>query len=252
MKIQILSDLHLSVAPMEVPRTAADVVVLAGDIARPRQAIEWALGFAQPVVYVPGNHEYYGGSLPAVAAELRALARGTHVHVLDEDALELEGVRFVGATLWTDFLLFDDPRACDEASAAAARLIADFRRIAVEGGAPFTPEHCRRLCRRAAGWLSQQLAGQVGPTVVVTHHAPSARSVEPKHAASPLNVAFVSNLDALVERSGAGLWIHGHTHYPVDYAIGATRVFSNPRGYARDGTPENPRFDPYCVVEIPA
>lgn len=88
--------------------------------------------------------------------------------------------------------------------------------------------------------------------MVVTHHAPSARSVEPKYAGSPLNAAFVSNLDALVERSGADLWIHGHTHYPVDYAIGATRVFSNPRGYARDGMPENARFDPYCVVEIPA
>ncbi|MCK6429890.1 MAG: metallophosphoesterase [Burkholderiaceae bacterium] len=252
MKIQILSDLHLTVAPMEVPRTAADVAVLAGDIARPRQAIEWALGFPQPVVYVPGNHEYYGGALSAVAAELRALARGTHVHVLDEDALELGGVRFVGATLWTDFLLFDDPRACEEASAAATRLIADFKRIAVEAGEPFTPEHSRLLCRRAAGWLSQQLAKRVRPTVVVTHHAPSARSVEPKYAGSPLNAAFVSNLDALVERSGADLWIHGHTHYPVDYAIGATRVFSNPRGYARDGMPENARFDPYCVVEIPA
>lgn len=97
MKIQILSDLHLSVAPMEVPRTDADVVVLAGDIARPQQAIQWALGFPQPVVYVPGNHEYYGGAFSAVAAELRALARGTRVHVLEEDALELGGVRFVGA-----------------------------------------------------------------------------------------------------------------------------------------------------------
>jgi predicted phosphodiesterase len=252
MKIQILSDLHLTVAPMEVPRTDADVVVLAGDIARPQQAIEWALGFPQPVVYVPGNHEYYGGVLPAVAAELRALARGTRVHVLDEDALELDGVRFVGATLWTDFLLFDDPRAREEASAAVTRLIADFKRIAVEGGTPFTPEHSRRLCRRAAGWLSQQLGRRVRPTVVVTHHAPSARSVEPKYAGSPLNAAFVSNLDALVERSGADLWFHGHTHYPVDYAIGATRVFSNPRGYARAGTPENARFDPYCVVELRA
>lgn len=250
-RIQVLSDLHLTVAAMDPPRTDADVVVLAGDIARPQQAIDWALAFEQPVVYVPGNHEYYGGSLAAVREALRTLAAGTHVHVLDEDEIELAGVRFVGATLWTDFELFEDAAQRDESIAAAVRLIADFSRITIDGAAPFTPEHSRTLCRRAARWLAQRLREARGrPTVVVTHHAPSARSVEPKFAGSPLNAAFVSDLDALVAGSGAGLWIHGHTHYPVDYAIGATRVFSNPRGYARDGVAENRAFDPYRIVEV--
>jgi predicted phosphodiesterase len=252
-KIQVLSDLHLTVAAMELPRTDADVVVLAGDIARPAQAIEWARGFSQPVIYVPGNHEYYGGSsLAAVGEELQRLSADTHVHVLDEADIVLGGVRFVCATLWTDFLLFEDEARREESVAAATRLIADFSRITLDGTAPFTPAHSRVLCERAVQWLSQRLdpAG-APPTVVVTHHAPSARSVEPKYADSVLNPAFVSNLDALVARSAASIWIHGHTHYPVDYTIGPVRVFSNPRGYARDGVPENRAFDPYRIVEIP-
>lgn len=250
MRIQVLSDLHLTVAAMEPPRTDADVVVLAGDVARPKQAIEWALAFGQPVIYVPGNHEYYGGSLAAVRAELKRLAAGTRVHLLDRDEVDLQGVRFVGATLWTDFELFDGSQR-DDSIDAALRMIADFSRITLDGEASFTPEHSRRLCRRAVQWLSLRLRDHRRPTVVVTHHAPSARSVEPKYAGSPLNAAFVSNFDALVAASRAELWIHGHTHHPVDYALGATRVFSNPRGYARDGVPENRAFDPFRIVEVP-
>ncbi len=249
MKIQVLSDLHLTVAAMEPPRTDADVVVLAGDIARSKQAIDWALALGQPVIYVPGNHEYYGGSLAAVREELKQLAAGTRVHVLDQDEVTLQGVRFVGATLWTDFELYAGPQR-EESIAAALRFSADFSRITLDGEARFTPEHSSLLCRQAAQWLSQRLRDQRPPTVVVTHYAPSVRSVDPKFDGSPLNAAFVSNLDALVAASEAALWIHGHTHYPVDYAIGATRVFSNPRGYARDGLPENRAFDPFRIVEV--
>ncbi len=249
MRIQVLSDLHLTVAAMEPPPTDADVVVLAGDLARPQQALDWARAFEQPVVYVPGNHEYYGGSLAAVREELKRLAAGTQVHVLDQDEITLQGVRFVGATLWTDFELFDGAQR-EESIAAALRVIADFSRITIDGETRFTPAHSRLLCGQAVRWLSQRLRESRPPTVVVTHHAPSARSVEPKYAGSPLNAAFVSNLDALVAGSGSALWIHGHTHYPVDYALGATRVFGNPRGYARNGVPENRGFDPFCIVEV--
>lgn len=105
MKLHILSDLHLSVYDMSPPRTDADVVILAGDIARPVEAIAWILAFTdKPVVYVPGNHEFYGSSLQATVQELQRLTAGTNIHVLDNQVLELHGVRFVGSTLWTDFL----------------------------------------------------------------------------------------------------------------------------------------------------
>jgi hypothetical protein len=83
--------------------------------------------------------------------------------------------------------------------------------------------------------------------VVVTHHGPSVRSIPPYHAGSPLNPAFVSKLDALVESSGVPLWVHGHTHYNVDYKIGSTRVLTNQRGYPDERAVG---FDPGLVVEL--
>ena len=106
MKLHVLSDLHLTFDAFERPQTDADVVVLAGDIARPREAVAWAMEFAQPVLYVAGNHEFYGGSIEGTLAELKRLCEGTHVHLLDDSELVLEGVRFLGTTLWTDFGLF--------------------------------------------------------------------------------------------------------------------------------------------------
>jgi predicted phosphodiesterase len=98
-RIHVLSDLHLSVAPLERPQVAADVVVPAGDIARPRDAVEWARGFDVPVLYVPGNHEFYGGAIEDTVAELRERCAGTQVHVLERDEVRLNGVRSLGTTL---------------------------------------------------------------------------------------------------------------------------------------------------------
>ena len=146
-RLHILSDLHLGSGAMTHPRTDADVVVLAGDIARPREAVAWALGFAQPVLYVPGNHEFYGGSLDGTLAELRALAAGTHVHVLADDELVVEGVRFLGATLWTDFDLFGKGERRDRRR--SRRQACGCATSAASGGRP-APRRCtRRKTRRA-------------------------------------------------------------------------------------------------------
>ena len=106
MKLHILSDLHLGVQGMEHPQTDADIVVLAGDIARPAQAVAWAQGFGKPVLYVPGNHEFYGARHAQVLAELQRLSQGTQVRLLDNRSVTLAGVRFVGSTLWSDFRIF--------------------------------------------------------------------------------------------------------------------------------------------------
>ena len=89
-----------------------------------------------------------------------------------------------------------------------------------------------------------------GVTVVVTHFAPSRGSIAPRFAGSPLNACFIADLEALVARSGAALWIHGHTHDSFDYRLGGTRIFANPRGYVLNGKAENPRFDPGLTVEV--
>ena len=110
MKLNILSDLHLGFGAMDWPVNDADVVVLAGDISRPREAVAWALKFDKPVLYVPGNHEFYGSSIDGALDELQRLCQGTQVQVLDNRELVMGGVRFLGSTLWTDFELFDDPQ----------------------------------------------------------------------------------------------------------------------------------------------
>lgn len=254
MKLHILSDLHLGFQGMERPQTDADVVVLAGDIARPREAVDWALGFGTPVLYVPGNHEFYGSSLEETAHTLRQLCRGTHVHVLDDRALVLQGVRFLGSTLWTDFQLWGRGDRQTEAMAQAQRFMRDFSRIrtgAPPGDAILTPQDTADLFAAHARWLDAELSQpHPGPTVVITHHAPSARSIHPRFADSPLNACFVSNAEHLLGASRARLWIHGHTHDSFDYWVHGTRVVCNPRGYARDGVNENPLFDPRLTMEV--
>lgn len=253
LKLQIVSDLHLSQAGFDLPATGADAIVLAGDIARPRDAIAWARALPKPVLYVPGNHEFYGASLPATRALLHALAAGSHVHVLDDRALTLQGVRVLGTTLWTDFELFGPGPERDTAVDAALRFMRDFQRIRVreDEAALFTPDRCASLFRQHAGWLQDALAQpHEGATVVITHHAPSPRSIHPRYAGSPVNACFVSQAEHLLGGERVALWVHGHTHDSFDYEVAGTRVLCNPRGYVRDGVTENAAFDPALVVEV--
>lgn len=253
MRLNVLSDLHMSVAGLERPRNDADLVVLAGDIARPREAAAWALGFDKPVLYVLGNHEFYGSSLEGAAAELKRLCAGTHVHVLDQDEAVIDGVRFLGSTLWTDFRLFGDGDARDQAMASARHLMRDFSRIRIVDAADalFAPEDSAALFRRHADWIDGRLdSPHAGPTVVITHHAPSRRSIHPRFADSLTSACFVSDAEHLLQDHRAQLWIHGHTHDSFDYVLHGARVVCNPRGYAKDGVNENPRFNPDFIVEV--
>ena len=253
MKIQIVSDLHLSLAPCVLPDVGADLLILAGDIHRPVEAMAWAKQWAPPIVYVPGNHEYYGSNLAVTDRVLRQLSQDSNVTLLNCDEHHIAGVRVLGATLWTDFRLNGEGAACQQAMEAAQRFSRDFTRINADepGLGTFTPSHCAALFQRHVAWLEERLAQPFdGVTVVVTHFAPSVGSVASQFAGSPLNACFVSDLDALVEKSGAALWVHGHTHDSFDYCIGSTRVVANPRGYVKDGKTENAAFNPGLTVEV--
>lgn len=253
MKLNILSDLHLSGGELDIPRNDADVVILAGDIARPEQAVRWASGFDKPVLYVPGNHEFYGSSLADTVPKLRQLCAGTGIHVLDCDDIIIQGVRFLGATLWTDFLLHGEGGPRTQALQEAQNFMRDFQKIHI-GAAPdrlFSPADCAALCQVQSCWLEDRLAqSHAGPTVVVTHHAPSRRSIHPRFAGSLLNACFVSDLDRLGDGRRARLWVHGHTHDSFDYAVNGTRVVCNPRGYCSEGVNENAAFDANFLVDL--
>ncbi|EJM97570.1 metallophosphoesterase [Herbaspirillum sp. YR522] len=259
MRLLILSDLHLEVwrhdAPPILPRQSRpDVVVLAGDIGPPAEVLHWAgRHFAGlPVLFVPGNHEAYGNSWEGAMRELARQARDLpDVHLLDRAELVIGQVRFLGATLWTDYALFG-PSMTALAMAAALPVMADYRRITVEHGGvhDMRPEDTVSLHQRDLAWLRERLhAPFPGRTVVVTHMAPSMHSVAPRYADDPVSAAFASRLDELATL--ADLWVHGHTHDSFDYRLQGCRVVCNPCGYMRrDGSPENARFDPQFIVEI--
>ena len=137
----------------------------------------------------------------------------------------------------------------------AQSLIRDFSRIrrAANGEDVFSPADSVALFDAQAAWLAQKLEqGHAGPTVVITHHAPSPRSIHPRFEGSPVNPAFVSDAGYLIDGRRACLWIHGHTHDSFDYMENGTRVLCNPRGYAKDGVNENARFDPALTLDLDA
>lgn len=253
-RLNILSDLHLSRQGLPIPQTDADIIVLAGDIARPKEALEWASGFSKPVLYVAGNHEFYGSSIDGTLDNLRKLAVGTGIYILDNSEIVLHGVRFLGSTLWSDFNLYGPGTTRQQAITEALAFIRDFARIET-GYSPahtFSPADMEALFNANRVWLQDKLSQSFdGPTVVITHHAPSPKSIHPRFEGSLINNCFVSNSEYLLGSDRAALWIHGHTHDSFDYVVNGTRVVCNPRGYAKDGVNENAAFDPALIIGVP-
>lgn len=269
MRLLILSDLHREVwyrpqtwyegkrdpfPAFDLDRSRPDAVILAGDIDLGAQAIEWAQAtFAGlPVLYVHGNHEAYGNDLGQLQTDLAAAASASeNVYFLQRRVHVMGGVRFLGCTLWTDFNLYGIDRYAS-AVTVASRSMSDYRRIHVAGDESrmFTPDDSVRWHAEDVAWLETNLSMPfTGKTVVVTHMAPSMRSVPEQFRDSLISAAFASNLERLVER--VDLWVHGHSHTSADYWIGHARVVANPLGYPRfHDRAENPDFDPNLVVTL--
>lgn len=253
MRLQIFSDLHVDVAPIKAPRIAADIdaVVIAGDIC---EGLADALTFARglvpahlPVVFVAGNHEHYRYHYEQGHAAARGVARRLDVTLLENETAVIAGVRFVGATLWTDYD-FWGAEVREAAMRQAGGALSDHKLIR-HGAADrhFGPEEARARHFESRDFITRALsAPHAGSTVVVTHHLPHEASIHRRFRASSLNPAFASNLGDLIERHRPALWIHGHTHGSVDTRVGATRILCNPHGYGA----ENPAFDPCFVVEV--
>ena len=288
MKIQLLSDLHLETQPGFVPTPApgADVLVLAGDIGsyQPGSALpalgdhDFGLarfsprhGWPTPVLFVPGNHEYDGLDFDAAHTRLRETCTRLGITWLEREVVVLDGVRFVGTTLWSDFdalgpLAGRMPETPPPAHAVpsgytlqlAAREKA-FRAAnhylrktgTVRGTQPWLADAVREQALVCQQWLAQTLtapraAADTQPTVVVTHFAPSLRSADPRYGLTPGTAGFCNALDDWLAH--AQLWLHGHLHCPIDYTHQGCRVVANPLGYAGKG--EQANFVPHFVVEV--
>ncbi|HZY17376.1 MAG TPA: metallophosphoesterase [Ramlibacter sp.] len=269
MNLQLLSDLHLETQPDRqiAPAPGADLLVLAGDIGsyQPGSALtgeDFGLerfsprhGWPTPVLFVPGNHEYDNLDFDQAHERLRSTCERLGITWLEREVLVLDGVRFVGTTLWTDFDALaaqapDPARALkqrEKAFRAANFYLPNTR--ATRAGEPLLAEGWRSLGLDCQRWLREALAEPFdGPTVVVTHFAPSLRSADPRYGVTPGTAGFCNALDDLLPR--AQLWLHGHLHCRNDYTAGGCRVVANPLGYARKGEQEG--FRPQQLLAVPA
>jgi predicted phosphodiesterase len=253
MKLQVLSDLHLEMMDpsysWRIPQTLAEVVILAGDVGVGIRGVQWAIDemerLGKTAIYVPGNHEYYGERL-TVLERMRRTTRGSRVHVLDMEEVVIGDERFLGATLWTDYLLFGRA-ARPDAMNMAKRLLNDHRLINQPYG--FTPVDALELHERGRAWLEAKLAvGWNGPTIVVTHHAPSLLGTNARFRGNQSTAAFVSDLEQLIEKHSPTLWVYGHTHHCARYLVGGTSVVANQMGYPHE--PATGQFDPFMVIDV--
>ena len=248
MRLHILSDLHLEFEPFTPPAVEADVVILAGDVGTGRNGLKWALKTFpdRPVIYVLGNHEFYGQKLQKLIKELQELAHGTNIRLLENEQCSIGEVVFLGATLWTDFGLNGNPVVSEVVAQTGMN---DYRRIrTLPRYSRLRPSDTRRLHMQSRQWLEDQVFSLKGrKVVVVTHHAPSRESIPPAFDGDACNPAFASDMSRFIVESEARLWVHGHIHCCCDYAVGKTRVIANPRGY-----PTEPQtgFDPGLIVEV--
>lgn len=248
MRLRLLSDLHLEFGPYEPPATPADLIVLAGDINVRDRAADWILRTfpdpSTPVFYILGNHEFYGEKIPRLTEKLRDYYSSTHVRLLENEAIDIGAYRFFGATLWTDMAIHGDlPAGC-----AAAMEMNDFKRIRTSPlWKKFKPTDARALHAESLLHLRRFLAAGAANAVVITHHAPSIRSIPPEVRDDPIICGYASDLEALILEFQPLLWIHGHIHESSRYQIGRTTILTNPRGYP---SALNPAFQADLVISL--
>ncbi|WP_316206807.1 MULTISPECIES: metallophosphoesterase [unclassified Bradyrhizobium] len=258
MLLWILSDLHFELCrgwdlPVGHAQPQFDVLVVAGDlVTRMERGVELLRRCVidRPVVYVAGNHEFYGCDIDRTVEKARQAAADTNVHVLQNDAVVINGVLFIGATFWTDFALYGNPEL---AMRRAADEMNDYRKIRKNGYTErLRPKDTLIRHLESRRFFAQAIReAQADRIVVVTHHGCVRETLRRGSEADILSSAYVSDCPDLL--GSVNLWVYGHTHEGRDFTIGQTRIVSNAKGYGPwrlGGAWENPRFDPRYVIEI--
>jgi Icc-related predicted phosphoesterase len=255
----------------------ADVTVVAGDAAAPGSVALRLVRKLYPdrsraLIYIAGNHDFYSHfdkhkpELRTTWEQQRTLmqtvAEELGIIFLDDSSVEIDNVLFIGATLWTDMSVRPGYMTHAEAVRAAARGMNDYRAIKTGAGRSrdkLTPGATVDAHKTSVRFIERALSNRQDDmdAVVVTHHAPSRRSLlgwDPEHPerTRDMDWCYSSNCEALMAGDAApALWLHGHIHAGRDYTVGNTRVVANPRGYPGSrGARENPNFDPSLVVEL--
>jgi predicted phosphodiesterase len=240
--LSLMSDLHLDFSRYAPGQVKADVHVLNGDLGEVKNVnpVLWALHHfpdpTQPVLFVPGNHDFYGGRMPDTLKLWRKTAKNTHVHVLYNDTFDFRGTRFVGTPLWSDLASGGVTQQADLMKTGKNK-ISDFSCIFNGQGKNWTVADMFRENALAIEFLERELVNDPEvPKIVLTHWAPHIGSTHPRFYGDEMNPYFINHLPHLVEQ--AVLWLHGHTHQPSDYRVGPSdargRVIGHPRGYPHE------------------
>lgn len=269
MKVQVVSDMHLEFADFDLKNAGADVLVLSGDILVAKyfdgkspdstsKLFQRFNGFMSRismefphVVYVAGNHEFYGGRwMKTIDLLTQYCSLYSNVHYLERECWTHEDVTFIGSTLWTD-MNRGDPLTLH----AVRDMMSDYRAIVndAKGFTSLRPYDTAQRHRLALDYIKSVVAEQHSKKfVVVGHHAPSFASVDEFYKAQHImNGAYASELsEFILDRPQIKLWTHGHMHDPSDYMIGSTRVVCNPRGYYGHETRANQWTGGEQVIEI--
>ena len=257
MKAWIISDLHATHADFrsnsfEIPD--AEVCLCAGDIAG---FIDFGLEFLKtkiapsiPVVAVLGNHDFYGNTIDQALESARRQTLGSNIRIIENDTVEFGDVRIIGATLWTDFEIpwggtesGDIPVGArrEYALRVCVRYMLDFHEIyrshQFSDGIPglITSQELIHRHQQSRAFIATELAKPwTGTTVVLTHHAPSPRSLIQQYLGHPSNAAFASDMTDIIRQGRPEFWVHGHMHEYLDYLEEHTRVICNPLGYKHE------------------
>ncbi len=249
MLIREFSDLHQEFGPYIVepmPEDKDTILILAGDIHVGTTATEFVRQMADSfahVIYILGNHEFYQNEMVSLPDRIREeLEDIENVSFLDDETTIVGDIRFIGSTLWSDM---DNRNPLSMMT--IERSLNDYGLI-LKAGYPLRAPDTIALFDEAVKFLETELGKEHdGPTVVVTHHGPSFKSVHPIFRNSNINGAFCSNLEHLLHNFDIAYWFHGHTHQTVHYEINGTKVRNNPFGY---GHAENLNFNPTFRVAV--
>lgn len=242
MRVAFCSDLHLERSHLNFELPDADVLILAGDICvrddlRPgfigtkfpdgtREFFREVSAKYDRVLYVPGNHEHWSGELTKTTSDINAWFASEGIrNVTCEDRflIEIQGTRFILATLWTDM-----NRGSPLIMSQARFLMNDYSEIRYHG-ASLSSGIVADINAADRKFICDNLDHD--RIVVVTHHAPSTIGQTREHSDYTYFYYNVGLEDMILDNPQITHWIHAHTHERVDYMLGETRVRCNPRGY---------------------
>ena len=265
MKVSFVSDLHLEFK--DYPSTfskeeGGDVLILAGDIlvanyiradrtdkdARTVKRLVEKLkkdlfDKYTRVLYVVGNHEHYHGIYKNTHKTLRKglddMGLIDKVTILENDHTVIDGVPFIGATLWTDFFKGDESamyiaeRGMNDFHVIGSMDVDDMTYFNRHSKRSITPSFVLDVHKKSLeyfDYISKFYADK--ECVVISHHAPTYKSLNERHSGNTLDAAYASDLsDFMFDHPNIRHWIHGHCHMNTDYRVGDCRILSNQRGY---------------------